>query len=71
VTNNGGLKFVERPGKLFPVIQADDYVRGCVQVVDPESGAFDTRRLMPHTLHCQSYRWQLERSPGLRPLVTM
>jgi gluconolactonase len=42
VTNNGGLKFVERPGKLFPVIQADDYVRGCVQVVDPESGAFDT-----------------------------
>jgi len=24
VTNNGGLKFVERPGKLFPVLQADD-----------------------------------------------
>src|ERR1700741_2816392 len=25
VTNNGGLKFLERPGKLFPVAQADDY----------------------------------------------
>jgi gluconolactonase len=42
VTNNGGLKFVERPGKLFPVIQADDYVTGCIQVVDPETGRFET-----------------------------
>ena len=25
VTNNGGLKFLERPGRLFPVAQADDY----------------------------------------------
>src|SRR5262245_36428193 len=32
VTNNGGLKFVDRPGKLFPVAQADDYVRGSIQV---------------------------------------
>ena len=42
VTNNGGLKFVERPGKLFPVIQADDYVTGRIQVVDPEAGRFET-----------------------------
>ena len=42
VTNNGGLKFVERPGKLFPVLQADDYVTGSIQVVDPETGKFDT-----------------------------
>jgi gluconolactonase len=42
VTNNGGLKFVERPGKLFPVGQADDYTTGSIQVVDPETGKFDT-----------------------------
>jgi len=42
VTNNGGLKFVERPGKLFPVGQSDDYVTGSIQVVDPETGKFET-----------------------------
>jgi gluconolactonase len=42
VTNNGGLKFVERPGKLFPVAQADDYVTGSIQIVDPETGKFET-----------------------------
>jgi gluconolactonase len=42
VTNNGGLKFLERPGRLFPVAQADDYVRGSIQVVDPDTGKFDT-----------------------------
>ena len=42
VTNNGGLKFIERPGKLFPVAQADDYTTGSIQVVDPESGKFET-----------------------------
>src|SRR2546422_195486 len=42
VTNNGGLKFVERPGKLFPVLQADDYTGGSIQVVDLETGTFDT-----------------------------
>ena len=42
VTNNGGLKFVERPGKLFPVAQADDYVTGSIQVVDPDTGKFET-----------------------------
>src|SRR5262249_17608609 len=42
VTNNGGLKFVERPGKLFPVAQADDYTTGSIQIVDPETGKFDT-----------------------------
>ena len=30
VTNNGGLRFIERPGKLFPIGQADDYVRGSI-----------------------------------------
>jgi gluconolactonase len=42
VTNNGGLKFVDRPGKLFPIAQADDYTTGSIQVVDPETGKFDT-----------------------------
>jgi gluconolactonase len=42
VTNNGGLKFVERPGKLFPVLQADDYTGGSIQVVDPETGKVET-----------------------------
>jgi gluconolactonase len=42
VTNNGGLKFVERPGRLFPVAQADDYSRGSIQVVDPVTGKFET-----------------------------
>jgi gluconolactonase len=42
VTNNGGLKFVDRPGKLFPVAQADDYAGGSIQVVDPETGKFET-----------------------------
>jgi gluconolactonase len=42
VTNNGGLEFVERPGKLFPVLQADDYAGGSIQVVDPESGRVET-----------------------------
>ena len=42
VTNNGGLKFIDRPGKLFPVAQADDYVTGSIQIVDPETGKFET-----------------------------
>jgi gluconolactonase len=42
VTNNGGLKFIERPGRLFPVAQADDYTSGSIQVVDPETGRFET-----------------------------
>jgi len=42
VTNNGGLKFVERPGKMFPIAQADDYAGGLIQVVDPETGKFET-----------------------------
>ena len=42
VTNNGGLKFLERPGKLFPVAQGDDYTGGSIQVVDPENGKVET-----------------------------
>jgi len=42
VTNNGGLKFMDRPGKLFPIAQADDYKGGLIQRVDPESGKFET-----------------------------
>src|SRR5512132_1939220 len=42
VTNNGGLKFAERPGRLFPTGQADDYVTSSTQVVDPDTGTFDT-----------------------------
>ena len=42
VTNNGGLKFMDRPGKLFPIAQADDYKSGLIQIVDPETGKFET-----------------------------
>ena len=42
VTNNGGLKFMERPGKMFPIAQADDYTGGLIQIVDPETGKFET-----------------------------
>jgi gluconolactonase len=42
VTNNGGLRFVDRPGKLFPIGQADDYRSGSIQVVDPETGKVET-----------------------------
>lgn len=42
VTNNGGLRFIERPDKLIPVGQADDYAGGSVQIVDPETGKVET-----------------------------
>jgi gluconolactonase len=42
VTNNGGFEWVERPGKLFPGTIARDYRGGSIQVVDPESGTFET-----------------------------
>jgi len=42
VTNNGGLKFLERPGRLFPIAQADDYRGGSIQIVDPETGKVET-----------------------------
>lgn len=42
VTNNGGFEWVERPGKLFPSVQAKDYTGGSIQVVDPETGKFET-----------------------------
>jgi gluconolactonase len=42
VTNNGGLKWLERPGRLFPIMQADDYVGGSIQVVDTETGKVET-----------------------------
>jgi gluconolactonase len=42
VTNNGGLKFVQRPGRMFPTTQSDDYAGGRIQVIDPESGKFET-----------------------------
>jgi gluconolactonase len=42
VTNNGGFNWVERRGRLFPTTQPADYAGGSIQVVDPETGAFDT-----------------------------
>src|SRR5262249_10573141 len=42
VTNNGGLKFMDRPGKMFPIAQAADYKNGSIQIVDPETGKFET-----------------------------
>src|SRR5918912_3225020 len=42
VTKNGGFEFIDRPGRLFPVAQADDYRNGSIQIVDPETGKFET-----------------------------
>jgi gluconolactonase len=42
VTNNGGLKFIDRPGKTFPIGQSDDYTAGSIQVVDLQTGKFET-----------------------------
>jgi len=42
VTNNGGFEWMERPGKLFPITQANDYAGGSIQIVDPETGKFET-----------------------------
>ena len=42
VTNNGGLKFVRRPGRMFPITQSDDYAGGHIQIVDLQSGTFET-----------------------------
>src|SRR4030095_4923727 len=36
VTNNGGLKFVERPGKMVPVAEAADYRGGRRPGVAPD-----------------------------------
>lgn len=42
VTNNGGFEWLERPGKLFPATIAKNYTGGSIQIVDPESGKFET-----------------------------
>jgi gluconolactonase len=42
VANNGGFVWLERPGRLFPIAQAEDYSGGSIQVVDPETGRFET-----------------------------
>ena len=42
VTNNGGFEWVERPGRLFPATQAKDYRGGSIQIVDPDTGKFET-----------------------------
>ena len=43
VCNNGGFNWIERPdGRLFPGTQPADYKSGSIQVVDPETGKFET-----------------------------
>ena len=43
VANNGGFTWQERPdGRLFPGPQPADYAGGSIQVVDPETGRFET-----------------------------
>jgi len=43
VTNNGGFNWIERPGgRLFPGTVSADYKGGSIQVVDPETGKFET-----------------------------
>ena len=42
VTNNGGFGWIERPGKLFPNVSGPEYTGGRIQIVDPETGKFET-----------------------------
>jgi gluconolactonase len=42
VCNNGGFKWIERNGRLFPGEQPDDYAGGSIQRVDLSTGAFET-----------------------------
>lgn len=42
VTNNGGFNFARKGDHMFPVVQADDYTGGSIQVVDPNTGQFET-----------------------------
>src|SRR5688500_12787025 len=42
VTNNGGFTWIERPGRLFPGPIGPDYKGGSIQIVDPETGKFET-----------------------------
>jgi gluconolactonase len=43
VTNNGGFNWVRlADGRMFPSTQPGDYIGGRIQVVDPESGRFET-----------------------------
>ena len=43
VANNGGFTWQERPdGRLFPGPQPAGYAGGSIQVVDPETGRFET-----------------------------
>ena len=42
VTNNGGFGWIERPGKLFPGVSGAEYTGGRIQIVDLETGKFET-----------------------------
>ena len=43
VCNNGGFNWIERQdGRLFPGTQPASYKTGSIQVVDPETGKFET-----------------------------
>jgi gluconolactonase len=42
VANNGGFTWIERPGRLFPGPIGPDYKGGSIQIVDPETGKFET-----------------------------
>jgi len=43
VTNNGGFNWVRlADGRMFPSTQPEDYTGGRIQVVDPETGRFET-----------------------------
>ena len=41
VTNNGGFGWIG-PGKLFPSVAGPEYTGGRIQLVDPETGKFET-----------------------------
>jgi gluconolactonase len=42
VCNNGGFKWIDRNGRLYPGEQPDDYRGGCIQRVDLGTGNFET-----------------------------
>jgi gluconolactonase len=42
VTNNGGFRWERRPDGLLAVGQSEDYSGGSIQIVDPDTGRFET-----------------------------
>ena len=74
VCNNGGFKWIDRNGRLYPSEQPDDYRGGSIQRVDLISGKFETRlrclrrpqTVRPERHRVRSQRWILVHRPRQR-----